>query len=1007
MLVLLYFYARFYLMRTFLAFFFGFTFLFGSVHSQRPLLVDPLNGSVHGIGQIALRWQYSACGTFDLEWDTDSLFQTSQSVQTSRRDTLLPISTPNTYFIRVRCAGNGLFSTAAKFQVVDFGTLGNLKLWLNADSGLVLESGRVAAWKNWADTAQVMIQGSSALRPRWDSAGFLGRPSIRFGQDGLPGQATWLDLPGPLLIDSFSFFWACQQLSTQNLVQFFLSGNVSGFFSGGTFGGYNMGVTDGISNRVNVAPQNLAPRIICQTENAFFQNGSIVPSNVNGSALNPITFYTLGKRTDNNNLFANNQCPELLLYNTELSQQNRILLTDYLRFKYSPRLNLPYDTQACASSIVLNLDLPSPIGQVLWSNGQTGPQGLFTTSGTHWVRVTNPLGVVLTDTFQIRGIFPAPLVTESGIKPLCLGDTLSQVYMNPDPIQPWQWNTGSTSDTLKITRPGQYWLLQTDSSGCVLSSDTLEVINRVDSEIALSLAGCSGDTSLFSAQAGDLLGSPIVFYDWDFGPNGSLDTLHLAQAATVFSQPGPQTIRLIAYNSLGCPDTTALTIQVPGSPTAQFSQPHACAGTPMPLSNQSVIPSGTNVSSYRWEYWNGQSSNLVGPLLHFSDTGMYPMALKVFLANGCSDSIQSNIHVFRKVNAHFVLPFDSLCQFAPLPLSDASTYLNSSPGQAVWGLGSAQADTGFALQLNPGESGLLPLRLSVKSAEGCVDSLQKQVWVNATPQADIGLSQQLGFPPLAISVWDASDKSYPARNFGLNGQQFWSDSLLSLNLTDTGLYRFSLLVTDNLGCRDSSTKNLRLIRPELSTEIKNLRCEKKGSLYAPDFELQNSSVLLPIQKESFDFWVENSATMRWEDSVLVPPGLTIGFQSKGSLNAPKSPRFCCVKPVSLISEYAPGLFLNVSGETTCAALVDPFFLADVQPNPSRGEVLVRFHLSAPGKVSWRVIGGDGKSALVGEGDYAAGMQQFSIPAKTLAQGSYSLVMTQGDNAGVSKFIVLE
>ena len=135
MLVLLYFYARFYLMRTFLAFFFVFTFLFGSVHGQRPLLEDPLNGSVHGIGQIAVRWQYSACSTFDLEWDTDSLFQTSQSVQTSRRDTLLPISTPNTYFIRVRCAGNGLFSTAAKFQVVDFGTLGNLKLWLNGGRG--------------------------------------------------------------------------------------------------------------------------------------------------------------------------------------------------------------------------------------------------------------------------------------------------------------------------------------------------------------------------------------------------------------------------------------------------------------------------------------------------------------------------------------------------------------------------------------------------------------------------------------------------------------------------------------------------------------------------------------------------------------------------------------------------------------------------------------------------------------------------------------------------------
>jgi hypothetical protein len=66
---------------------------------------------------------------------------------------------------------------------------------------------------------------------------------------------------------------------------------------------------------------------------------------------------------------------------------------------------------------------------------------------------------------------------------------------------------------------------------------------------------------------------------------------------------------------------------------------------------------------------------------------LFSISLKVMLANGCSDSIQSNIHVFRQVSANFVLPFDSMCQFADLPLADASTYLNSSPGQSVWRLG--------------------------------------------------------------------------------------------------------------------------------------------------------------------------------------------------------------------------------------------------------------------------------------------------------------------------------
>jgi len=325
----------------------------------------------------------------------------------------------------------------------------------------------------------------------------------------------------------------------------------------------------------------------------------------------------------------------------------------------------------------------------------------------------------------------------------------------------------------------------------------------------------------------------------------------------------------------------------------------------------------------------------------------------------------------------------------------------------VWKLSGSAPDTAGSTQLSPSLPGLLHLGMYIKSAEGCIDSVRREVWVNATPQAEVGLSQQLGFPPLSVSVWDASDKSYPDRWFALNGAEFWTDSLRSFSLNDTGVYRFKLMVSDNLGCSDSTEKTLRLIRPELSTRILNLSCEKQGTVFRPSFSLENSSVLLPIQGESFDFWLENSGVLHWDETKVVAPGNSVLFNPELGLQAPASPRFCCVRPVELISEYAPGLFLTVSGEPSCAPIGQQFFLANVVPNPSQGDVQVRFHLNSPGQVRWNVVGAEGKTVHSGEGTYSEGMQSLTIPSKTLAAGLYTLILIQGDQVGLSKFMVQE
>jgi hypothetical protein len=43
----------------------------------------------------------------------------------------------------------------------------------------------------------------------------------------------------------------------------------------------------------------------------------------------------------------------------------------------------------------------------------------------------------------------------------------------------------------------------------------------------------------------------------------------------------------------------------------------------------------------------------------------------------------------------------------------------------------------------------------------------------------------------------------------------------------------------------------------------------------------------------------------------------------------------------------------------------------------------------------------------GEGSYSEGMQSLTIPSKTLTAGLYTLILIQGDQVGIGRFIVLE
>ena len=975
--------------------------------AQRPIVGLPIEEGIYDVGKIQFQWNLNPCGNFELQVDSDSAFSSPQSYFTAREDTSLLFSTTGHFFFRIRCL-QGEFSTVQHFEVIDIHQMGSILLWLKADSGLTLSNGLVTSWQNVGDTALFLTQNNTNSQPQFLPQGFMGNPAVRFGKNGAPGEATWLNFNSPMQVDSFTLIQSSRQLSNQIFLQYVFGGINMGFHIGGTHaGGKNLGFWDGVFERVAKTTQSLAPRIAAQQRGVFYNNFTPLNTITGGSGGQPILFTAMGVRPDLiPQTFCHADFSEVLLFQNQITVSDILILNKYLASKNTKSLGLPFDTLACGSSISLNIDYPGNYQSVVWSNGSTGANATYTNSGWHWVRAINYFGIIQTDSFFVGGVFPAPVIKETGIKPICLGDTILQVYLNPDPVQPWSWNTGATADTLFVTEPGFYWLLQTDSSGCVLSSDTLTVVNRVSADILVFSMGCDGDTTVFSDDSYDLFGNPIQQYHWDYGPFATgIDSITQIGKA-IFLTPGPQTISLVATNDLGCSDTAVLTVQIPASPQAFFIPSAFCANTPLVLNNQSLIPGGTSANQYVWAIQGAPSTNQVSPTVSFLDTGTFAVSLKVFLSNGCADSTFQNIVINKKVVVDFALEQDTLCAGEDFLLLNHTSYVNTARDSAVWTLVDLYwtGDSVFALA---SPSGKHKVELNILSQDGCKGKMERDLWVVPLPKAELSVSQTLGVPPIELLIWDASTGvGTLEKQFTFNDSLNWQQTPPAIVLIDTGLYVVRLRVVDETGCVDSALKQVRLIEPRLRFNLNNLRCEYQDGGIFTSFELENQSEILTITDQRFEVWTDMTTPAGFSYSQPIPPGLTHVYSPDVQFIG-KAPAYCCVKPIQIISEYQTGLSIEVQAPPLCKYIgVDDFYVSTPIPNPSSIEskvLIFASNLTQP--IVWILMAPDGKVLERGTLYPQNGLQELKLNLNQISSQFFTLEVQQGDKTFWRKGIV--
>jgi gliding motility-associated-like protein len=236
---------------------------------------------------------------------------------------------------------------------------------------------------------------------------------------------------------------------------------------------------------------------------------------------------------------------------------------------------------------------------------------------------------------------------------------------SPDDTAPNTMYTFSKADS--ISGNVNIYLTSTGTGVCSQTKDTVNIRMFVPIEVDFSnTLACAGLMVEFTDESVVSYGS-ITQWQWNIG--GSI--LNAQDTSFIFSASGTYPASLTTTSSLGCSFTKTKQIVVNPTPVAAFSSIPSCKGYQVLFTDLSTINQG-NISSWQWDFGNGNSSIVQNPQNMYPSAGTYNVNLKVKSNTGCAATVAKPVEISLPV-AGFTYNSSSLQTGEPILFSDEST----------------------------------------------------------------------------------------------------------------------------------------------------------------------------------------------------------------------------------------------------------------------------------------------------------------------------------------------
>ena len=191
--------------------------------------------------------------------------------------------------------------------------------------------------------------------------------------------------------------------------------------------------------------------------------------------------------------------------------------------------------------------------------------------------------------------------------------------------------------TYQYSQLGTYnvTLIVTDSFGCkdtLVKTDYIDVQPPIASFSATPLDGCTIPHTVFFTDQSQLPDT----WSWNFG-DGNTSTAQ--NPIHTYTSAGEYTVTLLVTDTItGCTDTSTAMISVV-FPVADFtaSPVFGCGPLTVNFTDLSNSFGGSSISSWSWNFGDGNTSNLQNPEHTYLKPGVYSVTLTISTNSGCTD----------------------------------------------------------------------------------------------------------------------------------------------------------------------------------------------------------------------------------------------------------------------------------------------------------------------------------------------------------------------------------
>ncbi|MCX6292189.1 MAG: PKD domain-containing protein [Bacteroidetes bacterium] len=251
----------------------------------------------------------------------------------------------------------------------------------------------------------------------------------------------------------------------------------------------------------------------------------------------------------------------------------------------------------------------------------------------------------------------------------------------------------------------------------------------------------------------------------------------------------------------GCVVTLSTLIS-PTYAIANFNTASVCSNDAVFI-DSSYSSGGSPITSWNWDFGDGQNSTDRYPVHSFASPGTYNVSLIVENAIGCNDTVIIPVNIQPVPEAEFA--YTNVCNHDDLFPVDQSTIAIGNVNQWHWDFGDGTAIDTTQNPVHPYPlEGNYQITLIVTGDNGCVDSISHSVTVYPSPTATFTATEVCLNNPVVFN-----DQSLANVGFITDWSWDFGDLTTSSNQNPVHLYNYAvpfdvrLVVVSNNGCTDT------------------------------------------------------------------------------------------------------------------------------------------------------------------------------------------------------------